>query len=69
MMRIRTLLTGSSYASMFFLGVGTAVIGAASGNIGLTPFQTGLLISVQNVGFIAAVLAAGALADSMDKPL
>ena len=68
-MLVRTLLTGSSYASMFFLGVGTAVIGAASGNIGLTPFQTGLLVSVQNVGFIAAVLAAGALADSMDKPL
>lgn len=54
---------------MFFLGVGTAVIGAASGNIGLTPFQTGLLVSVQNVGFIVAVLSAGALADAMDKPL
>jgi MFS family permease len=54
---------------MFFLGVGTAVIGAASGNIGLTPFQTGLLVSVQNVGFIVAVLAAGALADTRSKPL
>ncbi len=54
---------------MFFLGVGTAVIGAASGNIGLTPFQTGLLVSVQNVGFIVAVLSAGALSDAMDKPL
>lgn len=54
---------------MFFLGVGTAVIGAASGNIGLSPFQTGLLVSVQNVGFIVAVLAAGALADTRSKPL
>lgn len=66
---IAAVLTGSSYLSMFFLGVGTAVIGAASGNIGLSPFQTGLLVSVQNVGFIVAVLAAGALADTRSKPL
>jgi MFS family permease len=63
----RGVLTGSSYLSMFFLGVGTAVIGAASGSIGHTPYQTGLLISVQNVGFIVSVLASGALADSSDK--
>jgi len=62
------LLTFSSYASMFFLGVGTAIIGAASGNIGLSPQQTGLLVSAQNVGFILAVLVAGALADSTRKP-
>ena len=62
------LLTFSSYASMFFLGVGTAIIGAASGNIGLTPQQTGLLVSAQNVGFILAVLVAGGLADSTRKP-
>jgi len=62
------LLTFSSYASMFFLGVGTAIIGAASGNIGLAPQQTGLLVSAQNVGFILAVLVAGALADSTRKP-
>ena len=67
MIRHRGVLTGSSYVSMFFLGVGTAVIGAASGNIGHTPYQTGLLISVQNVGFIVSVLASGALADSSDK--
>ena len=30
----RGVLTGGSYLSMFFLGVGTAVIGAASGSIG-----------------------------------
>jgi MFS family permease len=63
----RGVLTGSSYVSMFFLGVGTAVIGAASGSIGHTPYETGLLISVQNVGFIVSVLASGALADSSDK--
>jgi MFS family permease len=67
MIRHRGVLTGSSYLSMFFLGVGTAVIGAASGSIGHTPYQTGLLISVQNVGFIVSVLASGSLADSSDK--
>jgi MFS family permease len=61
------VLTGSSYASMFFLGVATVIIGAAAGNIGLTPYQTGLLVTVQNIGFIAAVLIAGALADATDK--
>lgn len=68
MVRNTPLLTASSYASMFFLGVGTAIIGAASGNIGLSPHQTGLLVSAQNVGFILAVLIAGALADSAQKP-
>jgi len=61
------LITGASYASMFFLGFGTVVIGAAAGNIGLTPSQTGLLVSAQNIGFIIAVLASGALADAHDK--
>jgi MFS family permease len=68
MMRGTSVLTASSYASMFFLGVGTAIIGAASGNIGLSAHQTGLLVSAQNVGFILAVLIAGALADSTPKP-
>ena len=68
MTRGASLLTASSFASMFFLGVGTAVIGAASGNIGLSPQQTGLLVSAQNLGFILAVLVAGALADSTRKP-
>jgi len=52
---------------MFFLGVGTVIIGAAAGSIGLSPYQTGLLVSAQNVGFMGAVLVAGALADGMDK--
>jgi MFS family permease len=63
----RGVITGASYASMFFLGVGTVIIGAAAGNIGLSPYQTGLLVSSQNVGFIIAVLVSGALADSIDK--
>jgi MFS family permease len=65
--RSKGVLTGSSYASMFFLGVGTVIIGAAAGSIGLSPYQTGLLVSAQNVGFMCAVLVAGALADSTDK--
>ncbi|MDT8297681.1 MAG: MFS transporter, partial [Spirochaetaceae bacterium] len=67
MIRHSGVLTVSSYFSMFFLGVGTAVIGAASGSIGHTPYQTGLLISVQNVGFIVSVLVSGILSDSSDK--
>ncbi len=67
MIRHSGVLTVSSYLSMFFLGVGTAIIGAASGSIGHTPYQTGLLISVQNIGFIVSVLVSGTLADSSDK--
>jgi len=67
MIRHSGVLTVSSYLSMFFLGVGTAIIGAASGSIGHTPYQTGLLISVQNIGFIVSVLVSGALSDSSDK--
>jgi MFS family permease len=52
---------------MFFMGVASAIIGAASGNIGLSPFHTGLLIAAQNSGFALAVLAAGTLADTRDK--
>lgn len=54
---------------MFFLGVGTAIIGAASKNIGLTPSQIGILIAFQNLGFIFSVLIMGALADTHSKPL
>jgi fucose permease len=52
---------------MFFLGVGSAIIGAASRNIGLSPFQIGLLLTSQNVGFILSVITVGTLADSFDK--
>ena len=53
---------------MFFLGVGNAVIGAASGNIGLAPYQIGLFIAAQNLGFFITVITAGALSDSVEKP-
>jgi predicted MFS family arabinose efflux permease len=53
---------------MFFLGVATSLIGAAARNIGLSPYQIGLLVAMQNVGFILSVLLAGALADTYEKP-
>ena len=67
MIRNRNILTMSSFAAMFFLGVGAAIIGAASRNIGLSPFQIGLLLATQNIGFIVSVITAGTLADSADK--
>lgn len=62
-----SILTGASFAAMFFLGVGTAIVGAASRNIGLSPSQIGLLVSIQNIGFIFAVVSIGTLADTKDK--
>jgi fucose permease len=53
---------------MLFLGVGNAIIGAASKNIGLTPFQIGVLITMQNIGFTISVVASGVLADTVRKP-
>ena len=67
MIRNRNILTVSSFTAMFFLGVGAAIIGAASRNIGLSPFQIGLLLAAQNIGFILSVITAGTLADSVDK--
>jgi len=69
MIQHKGLLSSFSFTAMFFLGVGTAVIGAAATNIGLTPAQVGLLITAQNIGFITAVLGFGAMADMMRKPL
>ncbi len=62
------ILTASSFLSMFLLGVGTTIIGAASRNIGLTPYQIGLLIAAQNVGFFLSVAPSGALGDRASKP-
>jgi len=61
-------LTISSYISMFFLGVGITMIGAAARNIGLDPQRLGLLISIQQLGFAISVAFAGALADVVEKP-
>jgi len=46
--RSTAALSASAYLSIFFLGVGNTVIGAASGNIGLDASQIGL---AQNLGF------------------
>lgn len=61
-------ITLSSYLAMFFLGVATTLIGAAARNIGLSAYQIGLLVAVQNIGFMVSVLICGTLADSYDKP-
>lgn len=61
-------ITFSSYLAMLFLGVGNSLVGVAARNIGLSPFQIGLLITIQNIGFMVSVLIAGALADRGEKP-
>jgi len=61
------MLTLSSFSAMLFLGVGTAIIGAASRNIGLSPDQIGYLLAIQNIGFILSVVTVGSLADGSDK--
>lgn len=62
------VITTSAYMSMFFLGVSASLVGAAAHSIGLLPFQIGLMIAAQNVGFTVSVLVAGALADQVQKP-
>ncbi len=61
-------VTYSCYSSMFFLGLSSALVGAAAKNIGLSPYQIGILIAAQNLGFIVSVMIAGALADTHSKP-
>ncbi len=61
------IITAASFLAMFFLGVGSTIIGAASKNIGLTPHQIGLLIAIQNVGFIFSVIVSGMVADRFSK--
>jgi MFS family permease len=61
-------ITISAFLSMFFLGVGTTIVGAAARNIGLTPYQIGLLISILNLGFMMSVVVSGALSDTHEKP-
>ncbi len=61
-------ITISSYLCMFFIGIGSTILGAAARNIGLTPYQIGLLLSIQNLGFFFSVTASGALSDTYEKP-
>lgn len=68
MIKSTKAMTASSYLSMFFLGVALSLVGAAARNIGLSPYQIGLLITAQNVGFALSVSISGALADTYSKP-
>lgn len=61
-------ITASSYLAMFFLGVATSLIGVAARNIGLSPFQIGMMLAIQNIGFIISVSISGALSDTQEKP-
>ena len=61
--------TGSAFLSMFFLGVGVAIVGATARAVGLAPAQIGYLVAAQNVGFGLAVVIAGALSDVYRKPI
>lgn len=61
-------ITASSFVCMFFLGVGATIIGAAARNIGLSPYQIGLLIAIQNIGFMISVIITGTLSDTHEKP-
>jgi FHS family L-fucose permease-like MFS transporter len=60
-------MTLACYLSMLFMGVASSLIGSAARNIGLSPFQIGLMIAIQNVGFAISVSISGALADSHEK--
>ena len=68
MIKSAKLITASSFLAMFFMGVGSAMIGAASRYIGLTAAEIGLLIAAQNVGFIFSVTISGVWASTHPKP-
>ena len=67
MIKSPRIITASSFLAMLFMGVGSALIGAAARDIGLTATQIGLLIAAQNLGFVFSVTVAGALADTRPK--
>lgn len=62
------VITAASFLAMLFLGLSSSIVGAAARNIGLTPFQIGLMLTIQNLGFMISVLITGALADTYQKP-
>src|SRR3990170_4772985 len=68
MIRNTKAITALSYLSMFSLGIAASLIGAAARNIGLSPFQIGLMIAVQNIGFMISVMVTGAMSDTHEKP-
>ena len=67
MIRNVKVITAASFLAMLFMGVGSALVGAAARDIGLTAAQIGVLIAVQNLGFAVSVTASGALADTRPK--
>ena len=64
----RGIATGSAFLSMFFLGIGVAIVGATARAVGLSASQIGYLIAAQNVGVGIAVVVGGALSDLHPKP-
>jgi hypothetical protein len=52
---------------MLFLGVAATLIGAAPGNIGLTPYEIGLMIAFQNLGFMIFAMISGAQRTPMNN--
>ncbi len=67
MIRNPRVITAASFAAMLFLGIGSALVGAAARSIGFTPEQIGLMLAVQNIGFSVAVAATGAMSDTHPK--
>jgi predicted MFS family arabinose efflux permease len=67
LIRNTNAITVSCYLSMLFLGVAMATVAAAARTIGLTPYQIGLLLGFQNIGFAFSVALSGALADVYHK--
>ena len=68
MIKSKLVATISAFISMFFLGIGATIVGAAARNIGLEAYQIGLLLGLQNIGFMIAVATSGALSDTWKKP-
>ncbi|MFP4409578.1 MAG: MFS transporter [Spirochaetaceae bacterium] len=62
-------ITGFSFAAMFFLGFGVAIVGAAARNVGIPAEKVGILLTAQHLGFFLSVAFAGSLADRYSKPL
>jgi fucose permease len=54
---------------MLFLGLGISLVGASARNAGIEPAQVGLLVTVQQLGFLTSVAIAGSLADRRSKTL
>jgi fucose permease len=65
----RAPVTTLSFVSMLFLGLGISLVGASARNAGIEPAQVGLLVTVQQLGFLASVAIAGSLADRRSKTL